>query len=253
VLVRQRIADFGQLGLAFGGRAHAQQRGAGLFAFAVAHQPARRFGDEAGAEQEQHARIDDGEEHAAPRMIGRGQHQRAVAAGGEDGLLGVADVVVADERGQHDAEREHELEAGHAAAAQIGRQTFGEVQRHDHRDHAAARALQQAAEDQRAERLRQVDDGDAGDEHQAADDHHDAAAEPVGKHAGDDGAEDGAGQHRRDDRGQLLFGELDGLVQVGQRGVDHADVDAVQQAAEARHGQDETVISAVGKTAHLVS
>ncbi len=84
----------------------AEQRCAGLRDAAFAKEPARGFAEEEAGGEKENARIDDGEEHAAPRVVLRGQHQRGVAGGVRDGGFGLAGVEQANEGRQHDAEGE---------------------------------------------------------------------------------------------------------------------------------------------------
>ena len=229
------------LGFLFGRRS--AQRGERLLLFAVTKEPARGFAEEERAEKENQSRIDDGEEHASPGVVGGSQNEVLIACGGGDGGFRLAGVEPADDGGEHDAEGEHELKDRGAPAAVVGAEAFGEVERHDDGDHAAAEALQQAAEEERNESLRDDDEADAQDKEQAADDHHLLAAEPVGEHPGDERREHASAEDSGDDDRGLLDGEVDGLVQIEQGGGDDADIDSVEQAAEAGDEDEEASVA----------
>ncbi|MNI56300.1 hypothetical protein D3C73_1112940 [compost metagenome] len=150
-------------------------------------------------------------------------------------------VVQADQRGQHQADGQQQLEHRRAATAPLGAEHFGQVQRDDHADQATADTLQQAPQQQRGVARRKRHDRDAGGEQDAGQQHRTATADEVGDHAGEQRGQHAAQQHRGDDETELLAAELPGVAgggfKVRQGAGDDADVDAVQQAAEAADEQ----------------
>ena len=155
----------------------------------------------------------------------------------------------ADECGHDDAEGEHPLKDAGSLAARGGGEALGEIERDDDADEAAAHALQESAEEERGVSLRESDDGDAEDECSAAENHERLAAHPVGEEAGEERGEDAAEQDGRDDDGELRRVELRGGFEIRQRAADDADIDAVEQAAEAGDEKQEEVValaSAIG-------
>ncbi len=152
-------------------------------------------------------------------------------------------VIDADEGSGDDAEREQPLKDTGALAAVRSAEAFGEVERDDDADQAAADALQQASEEERAVAVREGDHGDAGDEGETAERHERFAAEAVGEEAGEEGGEDAAEQDGGDDDGELAGVEAGGGFEVGKRTADDADVDAVEQAAESRNEEEKAVVA----------
>ncbi|KAG0758889.1 hypothetical protein G6F22_019521 [Rhizopus arrhizus] len=132
-------------------------------------------------------------------------------------------VVQADQRRQHQADGQQQLEHGRTAPASFGAEHFGQQQR-------------RVARGQRHDR-------DRRGEQQAGQQHRAAAADQVGDHAGEQRGQHAAQQHRRHDEAELLAAELPrvagGGFEIGQGAGDDADIDAVQQAAEAADEEQE--------------
>ncbi len=91
--------------------------------------------------------------------------------------------------------------------------------------------------------MRQRDDGDAGDKCDAAQRHQRLASHPVGQQPGYQRGDDAAQQNRGDDDRKLFRIQVRSGFEIRQRAADDADVDAVQQAAEARHQQKKLAIT----------
>ena len=106
--------------------------------------------------------------------------------------------------------------------------------RDDDADESAADALEQASEEEGRVAVGKGDNRNAEGEGDAAENHEGLAAEPVGEEAGKEGGEDAAEQHGGDDDGELGGREVGGGLEIGERSADDADVDAVEEAAEAR-------------------
>ena len=177
-------------------------------------------------------------------MVLEAEERRGVGDAGHR-LDAVAEVDSDQSRGD-DAEGEQPLEDAGALSAAGGGEALGEVERDHNADEAAADALEQAAEEERAVTLREGDDRDAKDEGDTAEDHERLAAHPVGEHAGEERGEDAAQQHGGDDDGELSGGESGGGFQIRERAADDAHVDAVEQTAEAGNREEKGVVAAEG-------
>ena len=209
---------------------------------AAAEEPARRLGDQQAAQHKHHAGRQRNPEDAPPGLILEGEERGGIGGSGH-GLDAIA-VIDAHQRRGHDAQREQPLKDGRALAAARCGQALGQIERNHHADESAADALQQAAEKQRPVAVRKRDHGNAGDEGEAAEDHQRLAAHPVGQQAGKERGEDAAQQHRRHNDRELRGGQARSGFKIGQRAADDADIDAVEQAAQARNQRAERGCSA---------
>jgi hypothetical protein len=122
-------------------------------------------------------------------------------------------------------------------------EAFGQIERDHHPDQAGAHALEQAAEDQVAVAVGEGDHWNAGHEEDTAGDHEPLAAHPVGKHAGEEGRYDASQEDRGDDEGELARVQAGGGLEVGEGPRDDPDVNAVEEAAQARDEQQEDVVA----------
>ena len=229
------------------GRAGAEEGGAGFFGVAAAIEPAGRFGDHEGAKDKERAGRQRYPEDAAPGVVLEIEKRLGIGHA-RDGVDAVAKVD-ANECGNDEAEGEHPLEDARALAAGRGGEALGEVERDDNADKSAARALEEASEEEGRVPMRESDDRNAEDEGRAAEDHQGLAAHPVGKEAGKESGEDAAEEDGGDDDGELRRVELRGGLEVGQCAADDADIDSVEQATEAGNEKEEEVIalaSAIG-------
>ena len=112
----------------------------------------------------------------------------------------------------------------------------------DDADQARAHALQQPSEDQEPIAVRERDDGNAGDKEDAARGHEPLAPHPVREDAREERRDDAAQQHRGHDEGELARIEMGRGLEVGQGARDDPDVDSVEESAQARHEQEESVV-----------
>ena len=143
--------------------------------------------------------------------------------------------VHSDQRGNDDAEGQHELEDGGPPAAAGGRETLRQVQRDHHGDDAARQAHQQASQEQDDESLRGVNEQNADHEYKAGGDHDFLASGPIREDAATERGDHRPAEDRGDNEGSLPFTETDGLVQVQQGRGNDPDIDPDQQAAQTRN------------------
>ena len=149
------------------------------------------------------------------------------------------------EKGQHDADGDHQLIHGNERAAHALRGDFREVERGDEGSHADGDAEEEARGDERAGRGGQGAENRADGEHEGADQDGAAAAEAQGKEPADEHAEDGAPEEGADDvfDGVVIDAEifLDELVRAG----DDADVETEEESGQ-RGGEADEVNDGFG-------
>ncbi|MNL06545.1 hypothetical protein D3C87_1271840 [compost metagenome] len=185
-----------QLDVGGGGQTRAQQRLARLLDAAPLRQPARRLGQQQGADGKHEARCQTNPEDAAPGLV-LGREDGGDAARFRQRLRRLRGrfhrlrLHQADQGGGHQADGQQQLEQGGAASTLLRGQAFSQVQRHDDADQAATDALQQTAQQQRRVAVGQRDQRDAGAEQGAGQEHHPAPAQEVGQGAGEQRRQDG--------------------------------------------------------------
>ena len=173
--------------------------GFGLVGLVAAEQPAWRFLDEKGANGVEDARDRGHQEHPAPGDVVGGKDLGNVAGGGGNLLVVQSGKISADQAGNDNPKRQHELEDRGAPATDAGRQAFSHVQRHDDADDAAGKPHEDAAGKERSKSLGSENQENAGDKHQAAGNHHQLATKPIGKNASHQGGAHAAQGINRDD------------------------------------------------------
>ena len=207
------------------------------FRLTLAVEPAGGFGNEESADGEDHARNGADPEDGAPGEVLSGEDGVGLFL---DGGIGSGDNAVhvfgADDTGEgceDEADGEHELEHAGTEAALVGREAFREVERNDDADETGSRALEDTAEHEGFKAERRADDRNGEDEADAREEHHLFAPEQVGKRSREERGEHRAEQDRRDDGRELTGRVVRRCLQIRKCTGDNADVDPVEEAAEA--------------------
>src|ERR1700685_1871974 len=107
-----------------------------LFFSATTEEPSRCLAQEKRAKHEDQAGVDDRQKHSAPCMILGCPDQHRIASSCGDGGFRESGVVPAGERGDDDAEGQHELEDDRSLAAMLCIEALRKIERHDDSNHA---------------------------------------------------------------------------------------------------------------------
>ncbi len=239
---RHRGGNLAQLGLRGGVAVQALEHHQRLLAATLDHQIARAFRDDQQQQQEQ-----DGGNRLHPEHPAPGGLPGPERLGGGTG--GVGQQVVAQECAEQPADDGDLLHRGEPAAVARGGD-LGDVGRRNDAGRAHRKAAHHARKDEKGRAVRGAGPDGREQEQRRGNDQDRAAAPAVGQAAGKEGADGAAQQHRGDLEARLCGSGLEGLFQAVDGAIDHAAVEAEQEATDRGHAtnqDDETgVLAGIG-------